>query len=371
MNMYNFYKTYPFLALVGLITGIIWQKEALPLYILIFIPLVFLIISNYFKKKLKPTLLLLVICSFLLGSYQFYSQQNDFHTFYKKYGYGKPDLIGTIKEIEENNQNKNQLSKKNLNQKITLNISKIKNWKYPSWQNCNKNIFIYTDKTEKFEIEDTLKITKAYFKKPTNTSFAHYLLKEKTVATLFIPSNKLKFIFKPTYHLSRFIKKQRALILNNIKKKMSSNLFLFFKAVFLGEPTAKKNILLEKKLFKNWGLLHYTARSGLHLILFILFWSTFFSTLPIHTTKKQIFLLIITSIYTALSWPSIPFSRAFNTYILYKIGTLLKFQTNLFYILIIISYLTLIQNPILLFFLDFQLSFGLTGALAYFNLPTD
>jgi len=371
MNTYNFYKTYPFLALIGLITGIIWQKYALPLYFLIFIPLLLLVASNYFKKELKPIVLLIISSSFLLGSYQFYSQQREFHTFYKKYGYGKCSIIGTIKEIEKNNSQKSKTSHKNLSQKITLHISKIKNWKSPEWKTYNKKIYIYTNPTEKFESEDKIKIIKAYFKKPFNISFSHYLIKEKTLATLFIPATKLNLICRPTYKLSRFIKKQRTILLNNLEKKMTSNLFLFFKALFLGKASAKKNLLLEKKLFKNWGLLHYAARSGLHLILFVFFWNILFSIFPIHSTKKQIILICITTIYTILSWPSIPFSRALHTYFLYKLGILLKLQTNFFYLLIIICYLTLIQNPILLFFLDFQLSFGLTGALAFFNLPSD
>jgi hypothetical protein len=52
---------------------------------------------------------------------------------------------------------------------------------------------------------------------------------------------------------------------------MNTNTFALFSSLFLGNRTAIKQDLEEQKpLFKVWGISHFLARSGLHLLIFIM-----------------------------------------------------------------------------------------------------
>ena len=45
--------------------------------------------------------------------------------------------------------------------------------------------------------------------------------------------------------------------------------FKYFASIFLGEPGNKKNTLTIKRNMQFWGIVHYLARSGLHVVIFI------------------------------------------------------------------------------------------------------
>ncbi|MFC1845655.1 ComEC/Rec2 family competence protein [Candidatus Dependentiae bacterium] len=109
------------------------------------------------------------------------------------------------------------------------------------------------------------------------------------------------------------------------------------------------------------------ARSGLHLVIFMFLWGIIFSFIPLPFTYKQLALIGLGLFYCLLSWTSISFIRAISIFLLYKISPLLHKQGQLLHLLTIICLVTLIWNPAQLLFLDFQLSFGLTLALAWFG----
>ncbi|MBD3272914.1 hypothetical protein GF385_00995 [Candidatus Dependentiae bacterium] len=166
--------------------------------------------------------------------------------------------------------------------------------------------------------------------------------------------------------IKQFIYKARQKIYFKIKQKLNKKSFCYFSSIFLGNK--KTNISAQQKnIFNIWGISHYLARSGLHIIIFIIIWKIILNLIPIPIRIKNIFLFLTLLIYLALSWPSLSFLRAFFIFILYMIGILFNKQTNFSHILIVICILILIKNPIQLFFLDFQLTFFLTFALSISN----
>jgi competence protein ComEC len=141
-----------------------------------------------------------------------------------------------------------------------------------------------------------------------------------------------------------------------------------FSTIFLGNKDGvKKRLNNEKIFFKLWGISHYLARSGLHLVVFLALLELLLRLIPITFVLKQIISLCIAMIYFLLSWSSLSFMRAFLTFIMYKICLLLGLSSNFLHLVILTCFITLLYNPAHLFFLDFQLSFGLTFALAWFN----
>jgi len=143
--------------------------------------------------------------------------------------------------------------------------------------------------------------------------------------------------------------------------------FKYFASIFLGEPGNKKNTLTIKRNMQFWGIVHYLARSGLHVVIFIAIWQTLLKFLPVSFLFKEIILILLLGLYSVMSWASIPFYRAFYTFLAIRTSSIT--YTRLYYIptLACISLFFLIYNPLLLFSLDFQLSFGITFALAMLN----
>ena len=156
--------------------------------------------------------------------------------------------------------------------------------------------------------------------------------------------------------------KKRNTTYEKLSKKLSRKTATFFSSIFLGTK-AFSPIDKTKEAFGFWGLAHYLARSGLHIVLLIFAWSLLLNIIPLPFWQKRIILLCVTLFYTALTWSSISFMRALGVFILYEVGRIFKYQMNFLHILSFVCITILISNPLQLFFLDFQLSFALTFAL--------
>ncbi len=89
--------------------------------------------------------------------------------------------------------------------------------------------------------------------------------------------------------------------------------------------------------------------------------STIFFTKTIH------YALVEYHLFCAQLVKHFLYARALYTFILYKICILHKRPSHLVYLLSLVCFFVLLDNPMQLFFLDFQLSFTLTFALAWFN----
>jgi competence protein ComEC len=151
-----------------------------------------------------------------------------------------------------------------------------------------------------------------------------------------------------------------------IRTKLSPLTADYFGLIFLGNKQQESAHTL-RTMFSYWGLSHYLARSGLHIILFIMLWSFFFRIIPLHGSIKRVMLVVICVVYDFLSWSSIPFARAYYAFLLMKGGELLYQQINYLHILSIVCLSILLFNPMQLFFLDFQLTFALTFTLVFLS----
>jgi len=251
----------------------------------------------------------------------------------------------------------------------TLYIKKIRESKHKiSWKKLGKTIQIYTFKPLKLQVADKVKVKNITFKKPKNEEFAAYLIKKNIAATLFESNLSYKILYRPNYSLKRWLYQKKQNILNSLKRKMSRKLFTIFASLFLGNKTiCKKDVDKVKTKFKAWGILHLLARSGLHLILFLLICEFILRCVPLYFFIKQIIMILLSILYLALSWPSISFIRAFSVLLFYKACPLLNTKPDLIHIVATVCFAMLLYNPIQLFFLDFQLSFLLTFTLAIFS----
>jgi ComEC/Rec2-related protein len=236
---------------------------------------------------------------------------------------------------------------------------------------------IYTKKKLPADIGDMIEIQDIALKKPNNHSFYSYLMKEGIAATAFKDRVNIIILSHDSFSLSRCLFNMRESILKTFQQSLNKQTFSLFAAIFLGErELIKRNKESLEGSFKKWGIVHYLARSGLHLVLIVSLCEFLLRCIPIAFMLKQIILLLAVMIYFFLTWPSISFIRALLIFLMYTYYLLFRTPNHFLHMLLLCCSILLVINPLYILFLDFQLSFGLTFALAWLNLfrtvlPTD
>lgn len=312
----------------------------------------------YFKKEWLPHLLLLMIISFY-GITHYQSIIDTHNLFINKIHNRTISITGVIENIYTTENQFCPLC-------VTLEIKEIISSGEILYGYPNK-IVLYTSQNPELHVGDRITIANVRIKPIFNESFTTYLIKENILTTLFIKKNDYT-VYKMPMSLNRFIFEKREKIVEKLLLKMDTQTRNLFSLLFLGNKRIKKNDLNELSIiFKKWGISHYLARSGLHLIAFVYIWQKIFSLIPIPFIIKQIIILIISFIYLFFTWSSISFLRAFFTFFIIKICLLQKKTYNSLNVIALVVIIFLLHNPLQLFSLDFQLSFALTCALAWYN----
>lgn len=325
--------------------------------LLLIVPLGLILQSNA-----RILLYLTLAVAYIFGGVCLQWQQHEHAKLYS-YAAGQTcDIIGTITDIHT-------VDHPYFNRCITLKTTQIKHHFSHYWHSGNYSIQLYTRSKKLPLVGDSIAINSLVFKKPSSkTTFDDYLIKEGIHATLFINDFNYISLDQPSTSWRRTLFNLREKLCNNIKNKMSTKTYMLFSSVFLGNKFfSKKSFEYIKEHFTTWGVTHYLARSGLHMVIFVMGWYFILNLLPIPFLLKELLIISISMSYFLLSWLSVSFIRAFFAFLLYRVGTLLHRPTDVLHILSIICLIILCCNPMQLFFLDFQLSFGLTFALAYFN----
>lgn len=341
------------------IIGIIFYTMLMP-FLIIFL---FTLLSFFYARLTHISLpTQLVICSFftLAGAWLHHAELRDYNNFYTLINNEKCTVTGTIIDLNETI----------INHKKTSSITLIAN--NIATKNCtqksNKLFVFYLKSNKSSQVGDCVTFYDVTCKKPSSNDFQRYQIKEQILATVFDENVVYNIDHRPIWSLRNWIWSQKKRLLDCIKNKLSPECFRFFSSLFLGNRACIKNELEEtNEQFKTWGISHFLARSGLHLVLFIFIWQSFFSVIPLPLLIKQIIMLLISCIYFIMTWTSAPFTRSFLLFILNKTCLLNKVPFHLLHYLTLVCFLFLLYCPLYLFFLDFQLSFALTFALAWLN----
>jgi competence protein ComEC len=325
--------------------------------------LIFISIKN--KKSSKQTLILsgFFFAAFILGLVRTHQQSHQEDSFFSTLSKTPVHVRATVTDMSTADHPR-------FSKVITLELHSfsLAGNNQSDWKSIQSKIRIYTNKRPRFDVGDLIELCDMEFKPIEKHSFATYLQKEGIATTLFISHLDYTLIHKPTFSIRRSIFKLKEKIFYSLRKKMSARSFQLFGSLFLGNKHAaplKKNEQI-KLHFNTWGVTHYLARSGLHLVLFIFLWNLLLSLIPIRYSFKQILLVALTALYFLLSWTSLPFIRALMTFILYRMCILSRVAPDFLYLLSLTCFILLLINPVQCLFLDFQLSFGLTAALSLF-----
>lgn len=190
---------------------------------------------------------------------------------------------------------------------------------------------------------------------------------ESLVPKLFTSNLSYSTIYRPGFSIIRTIKEGKYNFAQNLRNKMSKITNVLFEFIFLGLKNTNKTSDELRRKFNYWGITHYLARSGLHVVMIIFLWSLLLKLIPANYILKQFGLTLLSIGYYLLSWTSVSFERALITFLFMQCCLLLKLPFRSTYLITLCSLLFLIINPIQLFFLDFQLSFSLALGLSLFN----
>jgi ComEC/Rec2-related protein len=231
---------------------------------------------------------------------------------------------------------------------------------------CDASIFIYAHRADMVRVGDTVTLSDIRIKKPNDADFVRYLVKEGIYATAFADVSVPLDVVRPVWSGQRFLAEHRTRLFAQIRAKITGPTFALYSALFLGNRTFdKKETEPLNTQFKRWGIAHVYARSGMHLGFIVLVWFFFMRCVPLPYRIKHLVVTFFSIVYALLSWSSISFLRSLAVFLLYQWCRIIKESYSLLYLTALVCSITLLLNPMQLFFLDFQLSYALTAALAF------
>jgi predicted membrane metal-binding protein len=237
-------------------------------------------------------------------------------------------------------------------ERITLEIKEIyikNSWKHR--RSSNATIFIYTQRNDTIRVGDTITLPLITIKKPINKKFTHYLLKEGIYAVAFAPTRTDINSYRPLWSLWRYIAEKRAALFTQLRTKLKAPTFALYSALFLGNRSFnKKETEPLNTRFKRWGIAHIYARSGMHLGLIVLVWFAFMRSVPLPYYAKHSIVVLMSLLYTLLSWSSISFIRSLILFLLYQACRIIKESYSIFYLTALVCTITLLVNPLRIFF---------------------
>lgn len=337
-----------FFCACGLSCGI-YSAEYLSLFSL-FLSLFICVWSYAFSKK---QVAFLTLFAFSLGFMR--------HTFYKK---PKPLPPSQNIYLQGKVLDKTFLSGKQFPFKISLNVEKVSNSDNPLKE--TKNVHIYSKNRCFCHVDDTILCGPFTIKEQDDPLYARYLANKNIANSLFCEKVNCTLIHRPRFSIKNWIFWQRELIQIKLFKKLKTKTFSLFSSLFMGNKQSVARTLDEfKNNFGTWGIAHYLARSGLHLLLFIIMWRFLCNYLPFSFIIKHYILLLLIFCYSFLSWPTVSFFRALALYIVYAFTQIKKYTISPLHGILATYTIFLLYNPNFLFTLDFQLSFLLSFCLLW------
>jgi len=346
---------------IALIIGIALQQLwLLPFTIIYWLPIPFVafLISRYYKTT-EFTLVALCLNATLIGAALVAYRYHQFDRFHQIY-HGKATIRGIVKYYEP-------IDHPRFNYQLQLTLSALAPQATVPWQECSGNCLIYLCKKPSIAIGDTIEVAEVSLKKPKG-DFARYLIKEGYETTICCNTLNATIISRPSWNSGRFISDMRHRFLHHLENTLSPATFALVASIFLGNRIyVKQQMQTTKDIFKTWGISHYLARSGLHVVLFIMIWAGLLALLPLAYRYQLLLLMLIILLYALLSWSSVSFERAVLMFLLSKSAGIFGYATHYIHVITLATLIVLLLNPLQLFFLDFQLSFGFTFALAWFG----
>ena len=341
--------------ILGITISSLEPSYRLPLYFtLIALSLVILLIT--LTRSLRSFITLLIIIGFFLGG--FYRYANHVYHYQKNQAslLNRPlSGIGTIEQCTT--------SSKHFKTCLTLTITKL----HQRRLYAPATVRLYIKKKLSLKPDDVISFKDLLIKKQKNKRFGWYLCKENLIGCGYIQKLFYKRITRPKWSLKRYCAAKRASIATSVAHTLSKRAYTLFATLFLGKKEPTYCYYELRRSCTHWGIVHYLARSGLHVVVLIGIWLLLLRLLGFAFVTNQLLIILLLGSYYFLSWPSISFVRAVLVFLLYQLCILLGRPYAMLHLLALTTIIILIVNPLQLFSIGFQLSFGLTCTLGLYR----
>jgi hypothetical protein len=352
MHLKNYLPLPLWPSLCGCLLGIVWQTKSLiqnpiilGLILLINLPLLLL---TYTQKQGDLIKIQAVFFSFLVSALIASTPGYFFKKIYQKVGDQIISISGQVHTIKKSHPQKTVVLN---NISLTCSGKTI----HPPWfTQARLNGFF----PHKLLIGDKITLTNTVLKKPT-ADVLPFLYKEHCIG-FFFATNKNLLWLRQKASLSTEAKQR---INRAAAENLSPQAQSLVKSVFLGQGEFLPS--KTRDLFERWGISHFLARSGIHLIVFaaVLLWLLQYCLVPVRFSRTASAIVVV--LYHIISSPSISFLRAFSMNMLLAVAIIFGESAQLLHLFSIITLTVLYVNPFFAYGLDFQLSFGISGALIF------
>ena len=168
---------------------------------------------------------------------------------------------------------------------------------------------------------------------------------------------------KSTKIEDNFLEKYLQTIFNRAEEDYSYGIKNINRAILLGDNTRIRKDLKDK--IRYIGLSHIFAMSGLHIGLVIVIFYFIFKKTVKNKRLIEILLLISITLYYLSVKESPSFTRAYIMAVVYLLGKLFYEKINLGKTLFVSAIISILINPIAIFSVSFQLSYGAMIAITY------
>jgi hypothetical protein len=346
--------------LLTLMLGIIWQAHALSLAIPCgTVALLFFAALRQEESKqcdiLKYTLLGSLF--FLIGLWNYKKEVDSLHSFYNITHYQRFNITAIVHDVQ-------YYHGKEFGHATILGIHTINGQSVP-WFLRNKKIKIFTKQAIDITYGDVLSISNLYINPPKRGNLLP-LLRNNLLGVIYLHNPIYTVISSASFSLNHMLRTKIIELRMQVKKHMSLTAYLLFDSLFLGFRSSCDEYKSIKHNFQQWGIAHYLARSGLHLVAITFLLNLLLCFLPLGLTFKNLLLFFIIVFYALSSQLSISFVRALLIFCLYLVCSFLMIIPHRLHLIQLTGFIILLINPCELFFLDFQLSFALTFFIALF-----
>ena len=160
-----------------------------------------------------------------------------------------------------------------------------------------------------------------------------------------------------------FLEKYLQTLFNRAEENYSYGIRNINRAILLGDNTRIKKDLKDK--IRYIGLSHIFAMSGLHIGLVIVIFYFIFKKTVKNKRLIEILLLISITLYYLSVKESPSFTRAYIIAVVYLLGKLFYEKVDLRKTLFVSAIISILINPIAIFSVSFQLSYGAMIAITY------
>ncbi len=351
----KFFK--PLHAVPGIIAGILLYHTPIAGTIATFLALIANIAHAYASKRDWIHINIIVITWLIAGYTAAWYEMRPFHALYRNQS--PATLTGTITDY-------NYCSHIRYPHRMTLALATVGHENNP--ERIDGCIHLYTNHrgSEKpYPLGTVIRVENLKLRKPKE-NFARYLIKEGLLGSFFTEHCAITDTGTHSIDWPTQLHDHRNHLLTQITDQLAPEQAALFGALFVGNKTDyKKDVDRIQTQFRFWGVSHIFARSGMHISLIIGIILYLLFLIPIPYSGKIICATGIGILYALLSWPTISFTRALIMFLWGNYCILARRQSSTLHLLGLTTMLVLLWHPLNLFFLDFQLSFALTGALVW------